>query len=130
MTILTQAELQSERSCCMHALYISAYKVQLSSTDGVRSCRLNQEQGTNAVLRSSLERKERERDDLQRRMQQLSSQPTALSSFNMAEAQKQVATLTQQLAFKEAEVCPEGHVHTAYMAVVLVLSVTPGWFRS
>ena len=56
------------------------------------------------MLRSSLERKERERDDLQRRMQQVSSLPSGLSSFNMAEAQKQVATLTQQLAFKEEEV--------------------------
>ena len=56
------------------------------------------------MLRSSLERKERERDDMQRRMQQMPTQPTALSSFNMAEAHKQVATLTQQLAFKEEEV--------------------------
>ena len=37
-------------------------------------------------------------------MQQLPTQPTGLSSFNMAEAHKQVATLTQQLAFKEEEV--------------------------
>lgn len=60
------------------------------------------------MLRSSLERKERERDELQRRMQALPTQPqperTPLSSFNMAEAHKQVATLTQQLAFKEEEV--------------------------
>ena len=51
-----------------------------------------------------MERKERERNDLQRRMQQVPTQPNGLSSFNMAEAHKQVATLTQQLAFKEEEV--------------------------
>ncbi|KAL3147293.1 hypothetical protein ABBQ32_002782 [Trebouxia sp. C0010 RCD-2024] len=77
---------------------------QLQAERDALQQRLNEEQGTNAVLRSSLERKERERDDLQRRMQQASSQPSGLSSFNMAEAQKQVATLTQQLAFKEEEI--------------------------
>lgn len=84
-----------QQSCDLYHHIVSGCPVQL---------RLNQEQGSNAVLRSSLDRKERERDDLQKRMQQLSSQPSGLTSFNMAEAQKQVATLTQQLAFKEEEV--------------------------
>ncbi len=56
------------------------------------------------MLKSNLERKERERDDLHRRVQQLSSQSSGLSSVTIAEAQKQVTTLTQQLAFQEQEV--------------------------
>ena len=67
-------------------------------------CRLKAEQGRNTMLKQSLERKERERDDLQSRMQQLSSQTTGMSSVTIAEAQKEIATLKQEMAFKENEV--------------------------
>ena len=56
------------------------------------------------MLKSNLERKQREHDDLQRRLQQLNSQSTAVGSITIAEAQKQITTLSQQLAFKEQEV--------------------------
>ncbi len=56
------------------------------------------------MLKQNLERKERERDDLQSRMQQLSSQSTGTSSVTIAEAQKEIATLKQEMAFKENEV--------------------------
>ena len=56
------------------------------------------------MLKQNLERKERERDDLQSRMQQLSSQSTGMSSVTIAEAQKEIATLKQEMAFKENEV--------------------------
>ncbi|KAL0035650.1 hypothetical protein WJX79_005806 [Trebouxia sp. C0005] len=61
-------------------------------------------QGRNTMLKQSLERKERERDDLQSRMQQLSSQSTGTSSVTIAEAQKEIATLKQEMAFKENEI--------------------------
>ncbi len=67
-------------------------------------CRLKAEQGRNTMLKQSLERKERERDDLQSRMKQLSSQTTGMSSVTIAEAQKEIATLKQEMAFKENEV--------------------------
>ncbi|DBB01488.1 TPA: hypothetical protein ACH3X1_000142 [Trebouxia sp. C0004] len=65
---------------------------------------LKAEQGRNTMLKQNLERKERERDDLQRRMQQLSSQSTGTSSVTIAEAQKEIATLKQEMAFKENEI--------------------------
>ena len=76
------------------------------------------EQGRNTLLKSNLDRKERERDELQRRVQQLSSQSSGLASVTIAEAQKEVATLTQQLAFKEQDVGAKSCQHMQYYTVL------------
>lgn len=83
----------------------------------IARCRLKAEQGRNTMLKQNLERKKRERDDLQSRMQQLSSQSTGTSSVTIAEAQKENATLKQELAFKEHEVM------TVYCGIGLCCSI-------
>lgn len=70
----------------------------------VSACRVNQLQGSNTLLRSNLDRVTKERDEKQRSLQQMSSQQSGLSAFTVAEAQKHVSDLQQQLVFKTQEV--------------------------
>lgn len=68
-------------------------------------CRLNENEGQNSLLRSRVERAERERRDMQTRVSQTSQ--GGVAAFNAQELQRQLDTVRQQLAFKEQEVKPK-----------------------
>lgn len=64
--------------------------------------RLNDNEGQNALLRSRVERAERERREMQTRVSQTSQ--GGLAAATSADLQRQLDIARQQLAFKEQEV--------------------------